>query len=125
MSHANEMIAEPTLGAHEGGALVDTPGLARARARSRLLVCLLLACGCGGGGGPGELVVPPGCNPLASEVDCLLPYPSDFFLVDDPSLPSGKRVALGEAAMVLDAEGASLDLAAPRPAGRSRPPAVR
>jgi hypothetical protein len=35
-----------------------------------------------------------GCQPLASEYDCLFPYPSDFFLADDPNMPSGHRVAL-------------------------------
>lgn len=34
------------------------------------------------------------CNPIGWEWSCLLPYPSDHFLVDDPSTPSGKRVEL-------------------------------
>lgn len=38
--------------------------------------------------------VPEGCNPLAATWDCLLPFPSDRFLVDDPTLPSGRRVEL-------------------------------
>lgn len=44
------------------------------------------------------LQIPAGCNPLGAEHDCLLPYPSDFFLVSDAKLPSGKRVQLSEAA---------------------------
>ncbi len=48
------------------------------------------------------LDIPQGCNPLASEHDCLLPYPSDFFLVDDATMPSGKRVALTDSAKPVD-----------------------
>jgi hypothetical protein len=44
--------------------------------------------------------IPPGCNPLAADWDCLLPYPSDHFLVDDPTLPSGRRVELPEPAQL-------------------------
>lgn len=40
------------------------------------------------------LNIPSGCNPVAYKLDCMLPYPSDFFLVDDATMPSGKRVAL-------------------------------
>jgi hypothetical protein len=34
------------------------------------------------------------CEPLVPEF-CALPWPSDYYLVDDPSTPSGKRLALG------------------------------
>jgi hypothetical protein len=44
--------------------------------------------------------IPAGCNPIAYAHDCLLPYPSDVFLVDDPALPSGKRVAITSAAQL-------------------------
>lgn len=50
---------------------------------------------------PPPLDIPAGCNPLASEHDCLLPYPSDYFLVPDtgsPKMQSGKKVQLTEAA---------------------------
>ena len=43
-------------------------------------------------------VIPDGCNPIAYEADCLLPYPSDVFLVADDALPGGRRVALTPAA---------------------------
>jgi hypothetical protein len=52
------------------------------------------------GGGPA-----PGCNPIASEHDCLLPYPSDVFLVagsvevPDTAMPKTKD---GEALRVVD-----------------------
>jgi hypothetical protein len=39
------------------------------------------------------------CNPLADEFDCLLPYPSDFFAIDDASLPSGRRVRIPNEAL--------------------------
>lgn len=45
------------------------------------------------------LEIPAGCNPIAYQNDCLLPYPSDFFLVEDASMPSGRRVELTDAAM--------------------------
>lgn len=38
--------------------------------------------------------VPEGCNPVAYAHDCMLPYPSDVFLVDEPNFASGKRVEL-------------------------------
>jgi hypothetical protein len=44
--------------------------------------------------------IPAGCNPIAFEHDCLLPYPSDVFRVEDASLPSGKRVAITPVAQV-------------------------
>jgi len=54
---------------------------------------VLLVAGCGSSDkGSEPFAVPRGCNPLAPAWDCLLPFPSDYFLVDDPSLPSGKRV---------------------------------
>ncbi|MFH1532409.1 MAG: hypothetical protein ABIK09_16920 [Pseudomonadota bacterium] len=49
--------------------------------------------------------IPAGCNPLASAWDCLLPYPSDFFLVDDASLPSGRRVVITGAARLERPDG--------------------
>ncbi len=55
------------------------------------------------------LDIPAGCNPLAADLDCLLPYPSDAFLVDDPSMPSGARVEHGDAARPRRASGADVD----------------
>ena len=45
------------------------------------------------------------CNPLAEELDCLLPFPSDFFLKIDTSLPSGHRVVIPEAALPVPVRG--------------------
>ncbi|MBN2494500.1 MAG: hypothetical protein JXR96_07925 [Deltaproteobacteria bacterium] len=72
------------------------------------LACLASACG-PAGGELDPLPVPPGCNPLAADWDCMLPYPSDFFLVDDPSLPSGRRVEHTGGAVVRTADGEVAD----------------
>ncbi len=60
--------------------------------------------------------IPDGCNPIAYASDCLLPYPSNYFLVDDATLPNGVRVELGEAAMPTTLEGAPVDLLLDHPA---------
>src|SRR5687767_9454887 len=49
-----------------------------------------------------------GCQPLTS--DCFLPYPSDFFLADDASLPSGKRVVTTGAGKLRTTEEKSADI---------------
>jgi len=59
---------------------------------------VVVVVGCGSSGEP--LFVPEGCNPLAADWDCTLPFPSDFFLQDDPDLPGGRRVVLARRAMV-------------------------
>lgn len=56
------------------------------------------------------------CNPLAAEGDCALPFPSDHFLVADPSMPSGRRVALPTAAMPRDRRGNPVNLHRDHPA---------
>ena len=43
----------------------------------------------------------PSCNPIAADWDCMLPYPSDVFLIRDEALPTGRRVALGTDALVV------------------------
>ncbi len=56
-------------------------------------------------GGLVPLDLPDGCQPLLGGHHCGLPYPSDFYLVDDPSTPSGKRVQLtGAARLVANAD---------------------
>lgn len=54
--------------------------------------------------------VPEGCNPLAFEHDCMLPYPFDHFLVKDESLPSGKRVSYPEPALAQSADGTGISV---------------
>ncbi|WP_408889130.1 hypothetical protein ACJ2CR_34220 [Myxococcus faecalis] len=62
------------------------------------------------------LQVPEGCNPLASEHDCLLPYPSDYFLKEDAALPSGHRVTLSAAAKLKTRDGTPFDFTDLHPA---------
>ena len=57
-----------------------------------------------------------GCNPLAEEWDCLLPYPSDVFTLPDDTLPGGRRVAIPASALPKDVNGATVDLLADHPA---------
>lgn len=57
---------------------------------------------------PAALEIPTGCNPIAYEIDCMLPFPSDVFLVDDATTPSGKRVELTNRAKPL-ARGEAID----------------
>ncbi|MFO0572749.1 MAG: hypothetical protein U1A78_02025 [Polyangia bacterium] len=61
------------------------------------------------------LAIPAGCNPIASEHDCLLPYPSDFFLVADAKMPSGRRVQLTEAARPRTRKGEPYDFTLTHP----------
>ena len=56
------------------------------------------------------LPLQPGCNPVLHDVECGLPYPSDFFLVDDPALPSGKRVQIDVPAKLVTRDGLSADI---------------
>lgn len=56
------------------------------------------------------LHVPEGCNPIAADWDCLLPFPSDQYRSVDASLPSGFRVALPEAARPVRDDGVAADL---------------
>ncbi len=58
-------------------------------------------------------VLDDGCNPLRSGGDCMLPYPSDVFLVDDPTLPTGRRVAMSPEALPTNHDGGPIDLTQP------------
>lgn len=101
-----------------------------ALALSLILVGVGVA-GCGDGPGPTdagldgdtdsgvdgdvEVPVPSGCNPLAPEWDCLLPYPSDVFLVTDSSLPGGRRIDHGSPGLPIGSSG-PVELVDSRPA---------
>lgn len=88
----------------------------RMRTLNRVLATLLLlACaGCSETSSDDDALptAAPECNPIASELDCLLPYPSNVFLIRDDSLPSGRRVELPETVRPRDNDGIALDLAA-------------
>lgn len=91
------------------------------------LACAALAVGpgCSSASPLTPLVIPDGCQPLAPDVSCTLPYPSDFFLVPDATLPSGKRVALTGAAKPVAPNGADFDVTASWAAdGASRQPTI-
>ncbi len=51
-----------------------------------------------------------GCQPLLAGADCMLPFPSDYFLVDDDEMPSGKRVQMTDAAKLITDDGYSADM---------------
>lgn len=116
----------PFVVAASAAAAVADPGLwkvatVKARAIVGIVGCLALghasaACGSGDSSPTAPFVVPEGCNPIAAEHDCLLPFPSDFFLTDDPSMPSGRRVAWSEAALPVHANGEAVDMTTPHPA---------
>ncbi len=61
------------------------------------------------------LEIPPGCNPIAADWDCLLPFPSDVFLRADASRPSGQALAIPQEALPLARNGERLDFAALHP----------
>ena len=62
------------------------------------------------------LEIPTGCNPLAYELDCMMPYPSDVFLVEDAAMPSGKRLALTTRAAPRSVNGEVIDMTTMHPA---------
>jgi hypothetical protein len=74
---------------------------------------------------PPPLALPAGCNPLLAGGDCFLPYPSEVFLINDASFPSGKRIETSGAAKLLTKTGASADITDFMPAdGFSRTPTI-
>lgn len=78
---------------------------------------LLVAAGCSDEGAdrtpPGgtlpPLAIPAGCNPVAYEHDCLLPYPSDVFLAGVADTPTKKRVQITEKAVLRTTDGTPID----------------
>lgn len=62
-----------------------------------------------------QLSIPVGCNPLAADWDCMLPFPSDVFLAEDQAMPSGKRLKFGNAVMKTK-EGTPVDFTELHPA---------
>lgn len=81
------------------------------RTRAVALVALLLGTACGGDDRTPTttLSIPDGCNPIAAEHDCLLPYPSDVFVTEDAKTPSGRRVAIEEPAWLVTKQGVAVD----------------
>lgn len=48
------------------------------------------------------------CNPLGGQ-QCMLPFPSDYYTVPDPSMPSGRRVDIPAAATPANVAGVHVD----------------
>jgi hypothetical protein len=57
-----------------------------------LLCVFLTACDDNDGPEPITLELEEGCNPFATSGDCLLPFPSSFYQVEDPYTATGYRV---------------------------------
>jgi hypothetical protein len=74
------------------------------------LFFLALSSACPSSTAPAPLDLPDGCNPLLGGVDCVLPYPSDVFVVADASSPSGKRVQMTGAAKMTTVHNLSADV---------------
>lgn len=73
------------------------------------LCCVFLtACPADDSGTP-PLGLADDCQPHLAGRDCMLPYPSDFFRVADPSLPSGHKIQMGRHAVLLTKDGYSAD----------------
>ncbi len=77
--------------------MVTNPQTQNTRATGRLIVALLLAmaaslAGCEDDPLPKDFPNQPSGNPLVPSV-ALLPFPSDFFLVEDPSTLTGRRLS--------------------------------
>jgi len=72
--------------------------------------------GCGPDTAPNDdFSVSPGCNPIAAEGDCLLPFPSDYFRADDATFTSGKRIRISPEALEFIPAAGSNDLLALHP----------
>lgn len=75
--------------------------------------------------GEEPLALEAGCQPLLGGHDCHLPYPSDFFRIEDPSSPHGYRIEANGAGKLVNTAGLDADLLATRPFdGASRIPTI-
>ncbi len=74
-------------------------------------------------GGPDlpRLVIPRGCNPLAPRQDCLLPFPSDVFMVEDRAMPNGRRLELPDIAKLETRDARVFDFATLHPTDGASP----
>lgn len=80
------------------------------------LAVAAVACGADEAADLQPLEIPPGCNPIAADADCLLPWPSDVFRVADDTLPSGGRVVHPDRALPEAVDGRPIDLYGVHPA---------
>lgn len=76
--------------------------------RAFLVLCAAATAACGDNSQSFQLEE--GCQPLLGGYHCTLPYPSDYFRVEDPSMPSGYRIAPTGAASLVTNTGDSADV---------------
>ncbi|MBZ0273235.1 hypothetical protein K8I61_14450 [bacterium] len=62
-------------------------------------------------GGPIDLNIPAECNPFATSGECMLPYPSSFYQVEDASTETGWKMAYPANSSVWGAKYPDFDLA--------------
>ncbi len=67
------------------------------------LMTLFLACSKGGH----NVSIPPGCNPVSLD-DCFLPFPSSYYLKEDPDTVTGFRVNIPEGVLPVNTDGTAL-----------------
>lgn len=82
----------------------------RGEMRSIVVVAIVAVTGGLASCSPPAMDIPEGCSPLGAGLDCGVPYPSDFFLVDDASTATGKRVDFSGAGELLASGGLSGDV---------------
>src|SRR5690606_13934963 len=78
------------------------------RAASAALLAAATLAACGDNNPAFELEA--GCQPLLAGHHCALPYPSDFFRVEDPSTATGYRIEMTAAAHLETNQGASANV---------------
>ncbi len=55
-----------------------------------------------------SLAIEPACNPLG-DGHCMTPWPSSVFEIEDPSSPTGRRLAIPDGTLPTSADGAAVD----------------
>lgn len=73
------------------------------------VAAVLLSCSSGPAAEDTATVLPArgDCNPVEDSL-CLLPYPSDFYLDEDPSTDTGRRVAFGPTSLPANIDGVQM-----------------
>ena len=79
-----------------------------------VLVATVASATSGCGDNAESFAVPDGCQPLLAGQHCTLPYPSDYFRVEDASTETGYRIEMRGAGKLVSAQGESADLHARR-----------
>lgn len=106
-----DVVSRATISLHLGRCTM-TNQITRQLMRGMLLSAFMITGAACGSSEPEiePLVLPEGCQPLLAGLECGLPFPSDYFLVDDVSMPSGKRVSMGEHAIPKNHRGELADI---------------